>query len=748
MHLNSILALNKALNQYFKIEGREFSMKNSEHRFEEKTFDNFGDYFKTLLEHGLQQRLGFIEQSVRLKEITDKLIEVGNPLLFFIDIESRYDLLLIHYDHKLRLVYKRIHGINGIVVNIEESDFIKLQPNLVTVGGLEDKNYFPLNRKNTALDKAKIFTLTVFRINPMLSEDPMLSDGKVENVLKPHQRLFRYLLSEKKDISYVYIYGILVGIISLSLPLGIQAIVSFISGGVIFNSATLLITIVILGFLVSGALQIMQLVMVEMLQRRIFARAAFEFTEKIPRMKIENLRNLYPPELMNRFFDILTIQKSLPKLLIDFTTQVLQIFFGIILLSFYHPFFLFFGVVLVIILILIFRFMGPKGIEANLKVSKYKYALVFWLQEMARNLGTFKMLGFNNFALDKTDVYLNNYLFARKKYFGVLLTQYVSVIVFKTLIIGALLIVGSILVVDRQITLGQFVASEVVILLIMSSVEKLIMSLETVYEAMTGAEKVGHVTDLPEDAHQGLNLRLGEGPINLEVKQLSYKIPGTTKYAIKDITFDAKPGERVAIASYPMAGVETLSSILTGLYFEYEGKVVYNNISLNDINVRFLHDRIASNIISNQIFEGTIEENIAMGRPQINYTKLVEVLKGSKLWDYVNSQKNSIQTQISAAGAKLPLSVFDKIILARSIASDPGLLLFNDKFPGLSSAKDEIIQYLTAKERPWTLIAFTNDRRFWERADKIFVIKDGSFIFSGDYQTFLNDPCYKILKNY
>ena len=228
--------------------------------------------------------------------------------------------------------------------------------------------------------------------------------------ISPLKRLYRLLSAEKRDIFYVYVYAALIGLLSLSLPLGIQAAVELISGGVVFSSVYVLIAFVILAVLGTGVLQVFQITIVEYLQRRVFTKAAFEFAFRVPRIKMESVLNLHVPELMNRFFDVLTLQKGLPKLLIDLSTGAIQILFGLLLLSFYHPFFVFFGIVLLSILFGIFYLTGPKGLRSSIIESKYKYKVVYWLEEMARTLYSFKLSGNTTLPIKKTDYNVNNYL--------------------------------------------------------------------------------------------------------------------------------------------------------------------------------------------------------------------------------------------------------------------------------------------------------------------------------------------------
>ena len=313
----------------------------------------------------------------------------------------------------------------------------------------------------------------------------------------PTQRLLRLLSNDKKDIGYIYLYAIVTGVISLSLPLGIQAVFNLVSGGLVFSSVYVLIGLIIVGVLITGLLMISQMTLVEILQQRIFAKAAFEFTYRLPHIQPKALAAYFPPELMNRFFDVLTIQKGLPKLLIDLTAAVVQIIFGIILLSFYHPVFLGFGLFTLLAIVGICWLFGPSGLKTSLNESKYKYKVVAWLEDLAHDLPTLRSRADAMEPIDRMDDLVANYLTYRNAHFRVLKRFFYSGIAFRTLVTGGLLILGTTLVVGRQMTLGQFVASELVIVLITGAVEKLISGIDTVFDMLTAVEKIANVTDLP-----------------------------------------------------------------------------------------------------------------------------------------------------------------------------------------------------------------------------------------------------------
>ena len=312
----------------------------------------------------------------------------------------------------------------------------------------------------------------------------------------PLQRFYNLLALDRKDVYQIFFYAIFAGLISLSLPLGIQAIINFIQSGRVSASWIVLIVLVVFGVALVGILSLMQLRITENLQQKIFVRSSFEFAARLPKIKNEAIYNTYPPELANRFFDTIAIQKGTSKLLIDFSAALLQIIFGLILLSLYHPYFIVFGFLLFLLLYFIFKFSYKSGLETSLKESKFKYKVAGWLQEMARNNFSFKNDLNYNYGLQKNNNLVGDYLNYREKHFKIIQRQFSQLIIFKIIITASLLSIGGFLVLSQQMNIGQFVAAEIIILLVINSVEKIILGLETFYDVLTSIEKIGQVTDL------------------------------------------------------------------------------------------------------------------------------------------------------------------------------------------------------------------------------------------------------------
>jgi ABC-type bacteriocin/lantibiotic exporter with double-glycine peptidase domain len=555
--------------------------------------------------------------------------------------------------------------------------------------------------------------------------------------LSPVKRLVRLLGNEGRDIGYIYVYAMIIGLISLSLPIGIQSIINLISGGMFTNSIVVLISLVIVGVLVSGGLQILQMTMVEILQRRVFAKASFELAYRVPRIRIESLAGFYPPELMNRFFEVVNIQKGLPKLLIDISAAMLQIIFGMLLLSFYHPFFVVFSLLLVAVIFFIFRFTGQKGLETSLKESKFKYKTAEWFEELARTLSTFKLAGTTNLPLEKTDRFVNNYLNYRKKHFGILLSQYGNVLVFKTLVTGGILILGTMLVVDRQITLGQFVASELVIIIVVGALEKIVLNIDVAYDLLTAVEKLGQLTDFPLENHDGFVTRLPgkKSSLEIELKDIHFTYPNSEREALNGLSLKIPSGSRFCIAGFSESGKETLGRLLGGLYTEFQGIFTVNGISFRDLDLNFYRDLVSKNFDRSEIIDGTILENITLGKPDIQFRDVAAILEKLGLMEEINRLPQGILTHLVGTGNKLSGSVLEKIILARCLVVNPGLLIIS--YPVLMLEKSErnsVYQILMKRESEMTIGFISNDEDLMKACDLVFVLKKGKLLASGSFE--------------
>ncbi|MCU0441655.1 MAG: ABC transporter ATP-binding protein/permease [Bacteroidia bacterium] len=722
MQYQTLIELAKAYIRYSGKTVNEAIFTEKVRLYDTPLLNTIDELYQRLRDIGDANGFVFKLQYVKRTELPALLTDLSFPLIVFENTSVVSPLLILPANQKQN--HQQIQSFslgNSVVQTHTNNEWMQR-----LCDAKHAATHTLLNHTEASQHADEVIVISGFPIPSIVSDHHHMS---------PVQRVFHLMRTEKKDISHIYFYAIMMGLVNLSLPLGIQAIIGLISGGLFLNSVVVLMVFVVVATLIAGWLQILQLSVVEILQQRLFAKAAFEFTYRIPRIKIESLSNTYAPELMNRFFDILTIQKSLPKILIDISTAGVQILFGLLLLAFYHPLFVFFGIVLVLIIVLIFYFTGPSAIETDINTSKYKFKVAYWIEEIARSLNTFKLAGDTQLPMQKLDSLVTNYLQYRKKHFAILVKQFRAIIAFKVFITAGLLVLGGFLVVNRQISLGQFVAAEVIILLVISSVEKLISTLESVYDLITAVDKVGHVTDLPLESSEGITLPDSNEPFSLVLKDVSYEYDGKKKRALSGINLTISDRENVCITGYNGSGKTTLAKVVSGLVSTYSGQVLVNGLPLKEVNINYYRKLIADNLSDQEIFEGTIEQNVTLGK-EYSLPTILTALQKAGLTDFVNSLEKGMRTHLHAGGSILSKSVKQKILIARSFVQKPKLLLVDEFFYNAEKKeKQQILEEIFSKENEWAVFIISTDPTIMKMSDKVVLMEEGKIIAQGTYES-------------
>jgi ABC-type bacteriocin/lantibiotic exporter with double-glycine peptidase domain len=540
------------------------------------------------------------------------------------------------------------------------------------------------------------------------------------------RKLVAILQLDKKEVSAIYIYAILAGLVQLVTPLGIQSIIGFVMAGALSTSIVVLITVVVLGVFLNGLFQIRQLQIIEKIKQKIYTRDALSFADKIPHLNIEKLDNYYLPELVNRFFDTITLQKGIEKILLEIPAAFIQILFGIILLSLYHPVFIAFGIVLVVLLYVILATTLPKGFTKNLLASDYKYKTAAWLQELARVVKTFKYAKKTSLHIEKTDELVSNYLIARTSYFKILLTQFWSLVAFKIIITAAMLIVGVYLLLNQQINIGQFIAADIVILAVISSVEKLILTLDKAYDTLTAIEKLDKIKSAELES-AGNETIAGTNGMKIDFKNVSFNYPNG-KNVLNEINVEIQSGEKVLIVGNSGSGKSTLLRLLTGTFTNFSGAIRINNVALGSYAIDSLRSNTGVLISQQDIFQGTIRDNITMGDSGVTNEELYQLTKSTGLESFIGELEIGFDTDIDPAGKKLPEKIKQGILLARALFSRKTLLLLENPFDGLDATAIESVRELMAKLENVTMLVTAGSNSHQEIFDKIIYLQNGSIV--------------------
>ncbi|MDJ0645566.1 MAG: ATP-binding cassette domain-containing protein [Flavobacteriaceae bacterium] len=543
--------------------------------------------------------------------------------------------------------------------------------------------------------------------------------------LTPWQRFIGLLELERKDIMQVFYYAIFSGFVALSLPLGIQAIINLIQGAQISTSWIVLVVLVTLGVLFSGLLQLMQLRIIETVQQRIFVRSSFELSYRFPKIKMQELRNYYPPELANRFFDTLTIQKGLSKILIDVPSALLQIVFALILLSFYHPFFIIFGILLLLLVYVVFKFTAERGLQTSLEESKNKYKVAHWIQEIARAVVSFKLSGKTNLALNKNDALVKDYLIARESHFKILVIQFIQMIGFKVLVTAGLLLIGGALVLNQEMNIGQFVAAEIIILLVITSVEKLILGLEPFYDVVTSIEKIGQVVDKKLELQEGEKPSFDNG-VEIGLDHVTYKVVNRERPILKDISLVIKPKSRVLVTGESGSGKSSLLRVLAGVIQPTSGEVTVNNFAIESLNLNNYRAQLGLSLSEESPFEGTIRENITFGDDTISDDDILWALKKVGLVNFLKQQPDGLNTVLYPEGKQMSYTIAKKMVLARAIVKKPMVLILEDALDQFNTKEtNEIIDFLINPDNPWALVVVSSNKRWQTFCNDIITLDEG-----------------------
>lgn len=549
--------------------------------------------------------------------------------------------------------------------------------------------------------------------------------SEIKEVMTPWQRFVGLLRLEKRAVRQVLYYAIFSGLVALTLPLGIQAIINLIQGAQVSTSWIVLVILVTLGVSFVGILQLMQMRIIETIQQRIFTRASFEFTYRFPKIKMQELRHYYPPELANRFFDTLTIQKGLAKILVDVPAAVLQIFFALILLSFYHPFFIAFGILLLLLIYVVFRFTARRGMDTSLSESKHKYKVAHWIQEVARAVVSFKLSGKTSLALNKNDNLVDEYLEARESHFRVLVIQFIQMIGFKVLVTGGLLLIGGLLVLNQEMNIGQFVAAEIIILLVIGSVEKLILGLEPFYDVLTSLEKMGQVVDKDLESQSGAKPNL-EDAFELQLKDVEYSVPDRDKHILKNISLNIQPLSRILVKGESGSGKSTLLRLMSGIIEPTKGKIYVNDSNLSTLNLNYFRSHLGLSLADETPFEGTIRENIAFGNKDVTDEQILWAAEKVGLLQFIKESKKGLDTILYPEGKRISFTIVKKIVLARAIADKPRLLILEDPLEHFEDNETgKVINFLTNPDNPWALVVVSTNNAWAERCTQVITLKEG-----------------------
>ena len=501
--------------------------------------------------------------------------------------------------------------------------------------------------------------------------------------LSPRKRLFNLLSLEASDIWIVTIYAIVIGLLSLATPIAVQSLINQVSFGVLLQPVVLLTLMLFIGLVVVGVLRMLQTSVVELLQARLFVRLGSDLAARLTHRSYHALDDHDGRELITRLFDITTVQKSMAGLLLDGLAVVLQVLIGLCILAFYHPLLLAFAGALLVCAVFVMFALGRGAVSSAIRESRAKYAVADWLVQVMFQPLAFKAGQGPTLAQGRADALLRGYVQARREHFRILLRQIGGLLFIQALASAALLGIGGALVINRQLTIGQLVASEIIVSGVVAALAKFGKHLESLYDLLASLDKLGHLLDielepldnpvlLPARSAQG-----GEPGARVELHQVSLSYPGQ-EALLRNLSLSIKPGESVAIVAPAGTGKSLLCEALYGLVPISSGLIEIDGLSLRDLYLPSLRQHVVLlRGDASEIFTGTLEENILCGRSDASPTELRSALLAVGLWHELQSDPEGLRRQIQSGGAVLSQRKRQSLLAARALLLRPRLLLID-----------------------------------------------------------------------
>jgi putative ABC transport system ATP-binding protein len=545
-------------------------------------------------------------------------------------------------------------------------------------------------------------------------------------------RVFRMLHGESHDIAVIFLYALAVGLCSLAIPVGVQSVVNSVAFGVVLQPLVVVTCLVGGVLLFSGILRIMQLVVVEVLQRRLVVRISLALAERIPHVAFEQFRSKYGPEYVLRFLESFSAQKNVSALLLDGIALFFQVTVGLVLVSFYHPFFLVFSIVLALLLVLLVTPLGIGAVKTSIKASDAKYEVATWLQDLARVPILFKSNRGDSFALERADQLVGSYLEWRGKHFRVLLRQIVGSVTIQVLASALLLGLGGWLVIKQQLTLGQLVAAELIIGVILSGVAKLGRYLDKFYELCASVAKLDALFDVPYEKESGSFFSPGGDPASLVISNLVVRHDNHIEPILNGVSLAIAPGEKVAICGQNGAGKSTLADCIYRISSATSGRIEIDGHDVREVHPLELRSEIAL-VRGIELFHGTIEENLTLTSGSVSSTRVREALAMVGVLEDIYSLPDGLQTVLQGQAEPLSRGQAARLMIARAVLMDPRLIIIDGILDGIDeSTVAGLLQELTGPKARWSLLVLTHEQSVAHLFSKSYQLHKGKLVEAAD----------------
>ena len=553
----------------------------------------------------------------------------------------------------------------------------------------------------------------------------------MQNHVGDQPNLFQSMLSylgilfrlERRILALIFSYSLAIGLFSLIVPLTVQELVNTFAFAIQPITIITLAGVMVAGLLFVGAFRALQFYAVEVLERRVFARVALGMAQQLPHLQFLGFK----PRYANYFMETVFMQRALSVLLVDLINVIVGGAVGMTILVFYHPYFLLYNALLLAGFTVVFFLMSHGGLKATIDMSHAKYETLHWLQEISYNLLHFKATDSQALLMRRTDELIHSYVETRQTRFGILIRQYLGSVGWQAVAHSGLLATAGWLLSMGQLTLGQLVAAEVVVSGLLLGFDAVVKRMGHIYYFLTGLSELDFLFSLPKDqASATLSVPLPDPTIHgirVTCKDLAVAHPGMPPI-FEHFNLEVTPGEKIGVYASTATAKTALARILAGLEVPTGGVLRYNGVDLRHLDLQAIN-RYRGFMIDSQLtlFEGTIEDNIVLGRSYVPYSDVRWALRFTELEDDVDALPQGLKTHIRAPGKILAPTHIMRILLARAILARPQILIFDGIIHNMQpTMRETLLRRLCSKDEPWSVIFVSNDPNLTPHVDRRIIL--------------------------
>lgn len=518
-------------------------------------------------------------------------------------------------------------------------------------------------------------------------------------------KLVSKVLNIKKGIiRLLVLFSLCVSILSLVIPIAVQTIVNTLAFSSLKQPLFVLVISVTFILILAGFVRLCQLMVVENVQQTFFTEIALKFATLLPRLKLKELGAHRGPEIINRFFEVIPIQKTISILLIYLIELGIQAITSFILLAFYHPYLLILDGILVVCFIFALLYPYSKAMESALKESDYKHKLVAWLEEYLHCPTLIKFNENEFYVLKKVDENIKQYLKYRTCHFKHIVKHFLAFYGVYVLANSALLGIGGYLVLAQQLTLGQLVASEIVLNTLVYSFLRIAYHLRDIYALAASSQKINSVFELdyePKihiDEQQIVTLDgVNSEPPLIQFENISY-VSKLGRMGLSGFSLEILPRDIICLAIKTQLGKNVLLDILLGFNYEYQGSIRVNGIILTEQDKLLLRKKTYL-VQELEFFPGSLYENLTLNNTTLSKKTVTEHLKKLGVLKEIESLPRGINSSILSHRVDLTLSTLYKLSVIRAVLANPTLVILDEVIDRINQEDITIlITYLKAIE--------------------------------------------------